>query len=151
MPINPKELKAIFPWLGTDQEVSGSDVVDQLSELYTMAPKRPAGRRGGRTTIDQMTDAELAQMVRGSIYANGTEFGHGKRSARFLLVLAVPYGPDDNVTTLSEACESFARLLQDEDWKERSLQVYDHYRRPHARYSQPCIEETTPDQKGGRQ
>ena len=38
-----------------------------------------------RITIDELTDHELAQMVRGSIYAKWTTFGGGRTDARFLL------------------------------------------------------------------
>ena len=79
-----------------------------------------------RITIDELTDHELAQMVRGSIYAKGTTFGGGRTDARFLLVLAVPYGGDEGVETLPDAIDAFARLLQDDDWRERRIQIYDH-------------------------
>ncbi len=78
------------------------------------------------TTIDELTDHELAQMVRGSIYAKGVTFGGGPTDARFLLVLAVPYGGGEGVETLPDAIEAFARLLQYDDWPERRVQVYDH-------------------------
>lgn len=77
-------------------------------------------------TIEQMTDAELAAMVRNSIYAQNARFGRGRHDARFLVVMAVPYGPSDEVNTLPEALDSFAELVQADDWRERSFQVYDH-------------------------
>lgn len=77
-------------------------------------------------TIDQFTDAELAAMVRESIYAKDVRFGKGKTDARFLLVLAVAYGKDDGIDNLTDALHAFGRLQQDEDWKERSIQAYDH-------------------------
>jgi hypothetical protein len=80
-------------------------------------------------TIADFSDAELARMVRESIYAQGAVFGgpgeDGYRS-RFLIVLAVPYGEDDGVETLPEAIDAFVKLLRDDDWQERSFQVYDH-------------------------
>ena len=42
--------------------------------------------------IDEFTDAELAKMVRDSVYARGARFGSGSRDAQYLIVLAVPYG-----------------------------------------------------------
>lgn len=47
------ELKALFPWLGTDEEVSGADVIDRLNHLYGLlkaaisitVKQPPAGRR----------------------------------------------------------------------------------------------------------
>jgi hypothetical protein len=77
-------------------------------------------------TIDQFTDAELAAMVRNSIYAKNARFGDGPNDCRFLLVLAVPYGKSDTVEELSEAITAFFRLVQDDDYPERDLQVYDH-------------------------
>ena len=76
--------------------------------------------------ISDFTDKELADMVRGSIYAQNTRFGYGETDARFLLVLAVPYGRDEQVEGLPDAIEAFARLLQDDDWMERTFRVYDH-------------------------
>jgi hypothetical protein len=77
-------------------------------------------------TINDFTDAELAAMVRNSIYAKNTLFG-GPQGCRFLLVMAVPYGQtDDGVESLPEAIEGFHRLLSDPDWDERDFQVYDH-------------------------
>jgi hypothetical protein len=77
-------------------------------------------------TMDQFTDAELAAMVRNSIYAKNTRFGDGDGTSKFLLVLAIPYGDDENCDTLPEAIEAFATFLQDYDWKERDFQVYQH-------------------------
>ncbi len=77
-------------------------------------------------SIHDFTDKELADMVRNSIYAKNTRFGDAPTDARFLLVLAVPYGADDFVDTLPEAIEAFARLLQDDDWQERDFQIFDH-------------------------
>lgn len=79
-----------------------------------------------RKTLDEFTDAELGAMVRESIYVKGTTFGMGERDARFLIVFAVPYGPIDTVRTLPEAIDAFAQLIQDDDWREREFQVYDH-------------------------
>jgi hypothetical protein len=36
--VTKAELKKIFPWLGTDQEVSGADVISRLKALYASAP-----------------------------------------------------------------------------------------------------------------
>ena len=82
-------------------------------------------------TINDFTDKELADLVRNSLYAKNTRFGEAPTDARFLLVLAVPYGTDDQVDTLSDAIDSFARLLQDDDWKEREVQIYDHQASQH--------------------
>jgi hypothetical protein len=76
-------------------------------------------------TIDQFTDAELAKMVRDSVYVQNANFGHGPTDCRFLLVFAVPYGPEE-VATLPVALDAFAELLQAPDWNERSIEVYDH-------------------------
>lgn len=76
--------------------------------------------------LEDFTDAELAAMVRNSLYLKNTTFGDRKTDCRFMLVLAVPYGRDENVDSLDVAMEGFARLLQDDDWKEREFQVYDH-------------------------
>jgi hypothetical protein len=70
------------------------------------------------------TDAQLASMVRGSCYMSNSEFADG--ADRFLVVLAVPYGTDEEVTTVRGALESFRELLTADDWEERSFQVYDH-------------------------
>lgn len=75
-------------------------------------------------TINEMSDAELARMVRESVYAKNTQFGDGPTDAQYLLVLAVPYGKDEDVESLSEAIDEFARLLQDDDWQARQFQVY---------------------------
>lgn len=77
-------------------------------------------------TINDFTDAELAAMVRNSIYAKNARFGDGENDVRFLLVLAVPYGKDEGIEGLSEAMTAFFRLVQDDDYTERDLQVYDH-------------------------
>ena len=77
-------------------------------------------------TINDFTDKELADMIRNSLYAKNARFGDEPTDARFLLVLAVPYGLDDQVDTLPDAIDSFARLLQDDDWQQREVQVYDH-------------------------
>ena len=77
-------------------------------------------------TIDEFSDKELAQMVRDSIYVKGTRFGAGKTDAQYFLVFAVPYGKDDGVRNLPEAIDAFARLIQDSDWEERTIQVYEH-------------------------
>lgn len=77
-------------------------------------------------SINDFTDAELAAMVRNSIYAKNARFGDGPNDSRFLLVMAVPYGNDDCVTELAEAIEGFIRLLSEDDSDERDFQVYDH-------------------------
>lgn len=76
--------------------------------------------------IKKMSDVQLASMIKESVYTQNTNLGHGENDSQFLLVLAVPYGKDENVQTLQEALEAFARLLQDDDWKERQIGVYDH-------------------------
>lgn len=73
--------------------------------------------------IEDFTDAELAQMVRDSIYVQGTTFSPDH--ARFLIVMAIPYGPEDTCDTLPQALGAFHELLG-VDWEERSFQVYDH-------------------------
>jgi len=102
-------------------------------------------------TIDQFTDAELAQMVRESIYAKNARFGNAQTDCRFLIVLAVPYGPDDfpgeneiEQLMLPESLDAFARLLQDDDWQERSFQIYDHAASQH--YYQVTREECEQDE-----
>ena len=70
-------------------------------------------------------------MVRNSLYAKNARFADGPTDARFLLVLAVPYGADDQVDTLTDAIDSFARLLQNDDWQEREIQIYDHQASQH--------------------
>jgi hypothetical protein len=94
-------------------------------------------------SIDDFTDAELAKMVRESIYAKNARFGNEHNDCRFLIVLAVPYGPDDFPDdiegSLGESLDAFARLLQDDDWNERSFQVYDHAASQH--YYQATREE----------
>jgi hypothetical protein len=76
--------------------------------------------------INQFTDAELAALVRDSIYLQHTTFGNGPDESRFLLVLAVPYGNPDHMDNLRESLESFRELLAADDWEERTIQVYDH-------------------------
>lgn len=77
-------------------------------------------------TIDEFTDAELAGMVRRSVYAQRAKFGPGENDSRFLLVVAVPYGSDESVDSLPRAMEGFAELFQADDWTEREFQIYDH-------------------------
>ena len=48
-------------------------------------------------TINQFTDAELAALVRDSIYVQHTAFGDGPNESRFFFVLAAPYGHPDTV------------------------------------------------------
>ena len=93
-------------------------------------------------SIDQFSDAELARMVRDSIYVQNTRFDQDH--ARFLIVFAVPYGREDTVESLPEALDGFARLLQDDDWKERTFQVYDHEASQH--YYQAAPEECEQDE-----
>lgn len=78
--------------------------------------------------LTDFTDKELADMVRNCIYAKNARFEDSGAtfSARFLLVLAIPYGKDEGVDSLPEAIAAFAEFLQDDDWKERSFQIYDH-------------------------
>lgn len=76
--------------------------------------------------ITEFTDSELADMVRESAYLSRTVMGGESRSSRFLLVLAVPYGADEGVTDLNGAFEAFFDLVQDDDYKERNIVVYDH-------------------------
>ena len=101
--------------------------------MTTMTPK----------SINDFTDAELAQMIRESVYAKNTRFGNGKNDSRFLLVLAVPYGQDEDVTSLGEALESFRELLTADDWQERCFQVYDYAAPQH--YYQVTAEEAEPE------
>lgn len=82
-------------------------------------------------TIDDFTNAELAGMVRRSLYLDGAQFGDGDTDCRFLLVLAIPYGHADDVDDLPTAIEAFHSLVSDEDWKEREFQVYDHMATQH--------------------
>ena len=77
-------------------------------------------------TINDLTDKQLADMVRNSIYAKNARFGEHEEDSRFLLVLAVAYGKDEGVDHIADALEAFAALLQDDDWTEREFQVYDH-------------------------
>lgn len=89
----------------------------------------------GRTDMDtttkacriiDMPDAELARMVRDSVYAHNTRFGDGQLDAQYLCVLAVPYGKDEEVSSIKEALEAFFNLVQEYDYKERNVVVYDH-------------------------
>lgn len=77
-------------------------------------------------TINDLTDKQLADMVRNSIYAKNARFGDGEKNSRFLLVLAVAYGKDEGIDHITDALEAFAALLQDDDWTEREFQVYEH-------------------------
>lgn len=73
-----------------------------------------------------LSDKQLADMVRKGCYAQRTEFAPGK--SRFLLVLAVPYGDEDDVHTLKQAYDAFAELVGGEGsevWDETNIQVFD--------------------------
>lgn len=112
-------------------------------KLFSMLSDAPPRAPSPTKSINAFTDWELARMVRESIYTKNIRFGDGPTDARFLLVLAVPYGNDEGVETLGDALDGFARLLQDEDWAERSIQVYDHAGR--QRYSQVSREDCERD------
>lgn len=90
-------------------------------------------------TVDQMTDAELAAMVRNSLYVKGVTFGDGEDDSRFLLVMAVPYGQRDQVDDLPTAIEGFRELFASDDWTAREFQVYDH--NASQRYFSAAMEE----------
>ena len=74
-------------------------------------------------TINDFTDKELADMIRRSVYVQNTRFDE---DCRFLLVLAIPYGKDEGISTCNDAIEAFASFLQDDDWPERNFEIYDH-------------------------
>lgn len=73
--------------------------------------------------LSDLTDKQLADMIREGCYAKGTQFS--PTDSRWLLVLAVPYGEVDSVTTVRGAFESFRALMADDDWMERHIQVLD--------------------------
>jgi len=72
-----------------------------------------------KNTIDDMTDAELAGMVRRSVYAKNTQFGPD--NSRFLLVLAVPYGDEDGVSSVAEALEGIKELMD----RDTQVEIFD--------------------------
>ena len=76
--------------------------------------------------ITDMPDAQLAKMVRDCVYAHNTRFGNGELDAQYLLVMAVPYGKDEEVYSVREALDAFFSLVQGYDYKERNVMVYDH-------------------------
>src|SRR5579864_859639 len=65
-------------------------------------------------TLADFSDKELADMIRNGCYSRNTRFGFGPDDARFLLVLAVPYGRDEDVETLTEALDGFLRFCSDD-------------------------------------
>lgn len=75
--------------------------------------------------IAQLPDKVLADMVRNGAYTRGETIANDGQSgsSKYLLVLAVPYGPKDSVETLPEAFESFRELLSADDWDERNIMV----------------------------
>lgn len=95
--------------------------VETLIKLLEEDRTQPSDR-----TIADFTDKELADMVRNSIYVRNAKFGEGPMTSRFMLVLAVTYGDDEHVQDLDEALEGLHRLMADDDWKERDIQIYDH-------------------------
>jgi hypothetical protein len=70
-----------------------------------------------------LSDATASEMVTRSIYLKGEPID-GKKN-RWVVVLAVPYGELEGVTTIEEAVGAFRDLLADDDWKERTVQVFD--------------------------
>lgn len=75
--------------------------------------------------IDQIPASVLAKMILDGCYAHNTDLtedGHG-RTAKYVLVLAVPYGQEDGADTLPDAMEAFHELVGAEDWKERNIMV----------------------------
>jgi hypothetical protein len=75
------------------------------------------------THISELPDNLLAGMIRDSCYARNTTFGTGPTDSKWLLVLAIPYGRDENVDSLPEAFEAFRDMLDTSDWFERQIQV----------------------------
>jgi len=69
--------------------------------------------------INEIPDKILADMVRNGCYAKNTSFDDGTQ----LLVLAVPYGPNEDVEDLKGAMEAFQSFVADWDWHERQFQV----------------------------
>jgi hypothetical protein len=76
-----------------------------------------------KVSLGSVPDSVLAGMIRNSCYARGTSFGNGKADSKWLLVLAVPYGNGENVSSLQEAFEAFRDMLNAADWFERQIQV----------------------------
>ncbi len=91
--------------------------------------------------LAKFTDAELAAMVRNSCYAKNARFGEGPNDSRFLLVLAVPYGLDEDCESLPEAIEAFLSFCSEGDNNERQFQVYDHAAPQH--YYEVSLEEAS--------
>lgn len=73
--------------------------------------------------LDEIPDNVLAKMVRDGCYSRNVTFGRGRNDSRYLLVLAVPYGRRDDVSSLPEAYGAFRDLLDTSDWFERQIQV----------------------------
>jgi hypothetical protein len=70
--------------------------------------------------ISDIDSDVLANLVRDGAYTSGETIGLDS-SNRFLLVLAVPYGEVDQVSTKKEALEAFHELLDCTDWFERNI------------------------------
>ena len=73
--------------------------------------------------LSEIPDSILAGMIRDGCYTKNVNMGPGDHQSRFLLVFAIPYGPEDSVETLREAFESFHEFNSDNDWEERNIQV----------------------------
>jgi hypothetical protein len=93
--------------------------------------------------LDEIPDSVLANMVRNSCYARNTTFGTGRNDSRYLLVLAVPYGRRDDVSSLPEAFEAFRDLLDSSDWFERQIQVLTVTRGGKVKTSEQSYEQIT--------
>lgn len=72
--------------------------------------------------IKELPESVLADLIRNGCYTKGESIGPNE-SNKYLLVLAVPYGEIDEVTSPKEAIEAFHELLDCSDWFERSIQV----------------------------
>jgi hypothetical protein len=75
--------------------------------------------------MPELTNEIAAQLVRESIYLANENVGPGPKQARFVVVMAVPYGEADGCQSMREAVEAFQQLISDDDWEERTFQVFD--------------------------
>lgn len=95
-------------------------------------------------SINDFTDKQLADMIRKGCYTKGTGFADPSKDTRWLLVLAVPYGPSDEVTSLPQAYEAFTQLIAGdyaECWDETNIQVFDALDQSFGEYA---LEQLTP-------
>ena len=74
-------------------------------------------------TLNDISDKVLADILRNGCYTKNARFDDSEKGVKFMLVFAVPYGPEDGVETLQEAFESFHEFISESDWFERNIQV----------------------------